>query len=411
LIELSVEILPEKKLKKPEGLSIDKNLLSEITGICNKKGEQLGDSKKNNLKFRIHSDIEMSRKAYFTIKALQKEEEIIKRQQKSFEIIYGEFVKKQKEGLESFLSHMSRDVNDIYQFMHPGEKVEDIRLTPLEKNDELSGITIDYKFFNNQATPPHKYLSESHLNSLGLALFLTSVKTFNKKNEFFILDDVISSFDTNHRKRFADLLVEKLPDYQIILLTHERNWFDYVNNLVKRKNWKVNMVKWSEEKGTYIDEPPEKLKERMENKIKNSDEYELGNEIRKYLENILKVIALNLEVKVKFLFNDKNEDRMSPELLNELKSKLKKHKCSELKDNPLIDRLIPSLSIGNRNSHDSSIQPSMDDFKALWKDVLELENLFYCSSCQKPVSLKNYDSVNKRIRCVCNSINYEWREE
>jgi wobble nucleotide-excising tRNase len=127
--------------------------------------------------------------------------------------------------------------------MHPDEKVEDIKLIPIEKDDDLTGITFRFKYFENEVTPPHKYLSESHLNCFGIAFFLTSVKAFNKKNKFFILDDVISSLDTSHRKRFADLLIENFSSYQIILLTHEKNWFDLVKNLVKGKNWKVNTVK------------------------------------------------------------------------------------------------------------------------------------------------------------------------
>jgi len=408
LNELSIEILPNKILKKADELCIDKKLLSEIQGICKIKEDLLGDSKKNDLKFAIYSNVEVSRNAYNVIKTLQKEKDVIECQKKSFEIIYGEFVKRQKEGLETFLSHISRDVNDIYQFMHPGEKVEDIKLTPLEYDDELSGITIEYKFFNNQATPPHKYLSESHLNSLGLALFIMSVKAFNKNNEFFILDDVISSFDTGHRKRFADLLIEKLSDYQIILMTHEKNWFEYVNNLVKGRNWKVNTVKWTIEKGTYIDEPSEKLKERIENKIRTNDKTELGNEIRKYLESILKQIAFNLEVKVKFLFNETNEDRMSYELLTELKSKINNHKCKELKDNALIDRLMASVFFGNKDSHNSSFTPHIDDFKAFWRDVIDLENLLFCTTCQKYVSQRYYDVVGKKIRCACGGKIYEW---
>jgi len=63
--------------------------------------------------------------------------------------------------------------------------------------------------------------SESHLNCLGLSFFLASVEAFNKNNKFIIFDDVISSFDTTHRKRFTDLILGEFSDYQIILLTHE----------------------------------------------------------------------------------------------------------------------------------------------------------------------------------------------
>jgi wobble nucleotide-excising tRNase len=55
--------------------------------------------------------------------------------------------------------------------------------------------------------PSQKYFSEAHLNCFGIAFFLASVSVFNKENEFIGLNDVISSFDTNHGNRFTNLLL------------------------------------------------------------------------------------------------------------------------------------------------------------------------------------------------------------
>jgi wobble nucleotide-excising tRNase len=223
-----------------------------VTEICSRKIENLKASKKDDLKFDAHSKLLLSREAYSRIKKLKKEKEILEHQQESLQLIYTDFLKKQKEGLDSFLAHFSSDINDLYQFMNPGEKVEDIKLVPMEKDGELVGMTLEFKFFNNLESPPHKYLSESHINCLGIAFFLTSVKAFNKRNKFFILDDVISGFDNDHRKRFADLLIEKFSDYQVILMTHERQWFEIVKNVVLGKDWDVNTIRWDETDGAYI---------------------------------------------------------------------------------------------------------------------------------------------------------------
>lgn len=251
-------------------------------------------------------------------------------------------------------------------------------------------------------------MSESHLNCLGLAFFLTSVKAFNKTNKFFILDDVISSFDSNHRMRFANLLIEKFSDYQIILLTHEKEWFDLVNNIVKGRNWLVNTIRSNKEKGPEIDISTNSLKEKIESQISNGDPDGLGNNIRKYLEGFLKDIALNLSVKVDFQYNDKNENRMANELLNSLKSHLKKNADKSF-DHSSIDRLLSSTFISNKDSHDSSFNVSLGDCKALWADVLELRRLFYCDSCDKYVSKSNYDKSNKKITCSCEKLDISWK--
>jgi wobble nucleotide-excising tRNase len=155
---------------------------------------------------------------------------------------------------------------------------------------------------------------------------LASVVEFNKENKFIILDDVISSFDTNHRMNFAKLLFDKFKDYQIILLTHEHEteWFHYVSQLAKNNSWLINTLKWDNTKGTYIDNNPMELKQLIENLLANGSADILANPMRQYLEHLLKEICCNLEVEVKFQFNDNNEKRMPNELLSSLKSRINK---------------------------------------------------------------------------------------
>ena len=251
------------------------------------------------------------------------------------------------------------------------------------------------------------------MNCLGISFFLASALAFNKKNRFIVLDDVISSFDSTHRKRFADLLNEKLVDYQLIVLTHEKTWFEYVAGLVKGKNWRLATVKWTESDGTHLDEPPEGLRQRIERRISSGDVEDLGNEIKKYLEHRLKELAVNLEVKVKFRFNDSNEERMCHELLSDLKGSVNKHGSDDIKVNPIFDRLLGSLFIANKDSHDSSVGLKIGDFKAFWSDVLELESLFYCDSVScgdHCVSLKRYDLVGKQAMCRCGKKSQSWKK-
>jgi len=398
----------EKKLKLSSELIFNKKIFELINNFLSQKIKELKKSREGDLKFDIHSKIVLSKNAYLNIKKLKKSKALLEQQQYTLEKIYTAFIKKMENGLKSFLFHLSKDINDLYIFMNPGEHIENINLIPLQKNDEFLGVTIQFKFYENEVFPPNKYLSESHLNCLGLAFFLTSVKAFNKINKFFILDDVISSFDTQHRIRFAHLVTEKFSDYQIILMTHEKDWFDYVSKIVKGKNWHINRFRFEEKTVPTIDMPIPSLKERIENQIRKNDIEGLGNNIRKYLEGFLKELALNFEIPVKFLFNDKNENRMSNELLTALKGHIKKHVKTQINISS-IDRLLGTQLIGHKESHDSSFKVSIGDCKAFWSDVVELRDLFYCKICKKYISKKYYDPVNKKIRCSCSNIEYEWK--
>jgi hypothetical protein len=369
--------------------------------------------KKDNIT-EIYANISASKDAFLKIKTLEKERQILEKQSSSLSIIYNEFIKVQKEGLENFIDSFSSKINEYYQYMNPDEPFQEIKIVTMGEEDELNGITIEYKYNGTWVSPPQKYFSESHLNCFGISFFLASVDAFNDINEFIVLDDVISSFDSNHRKRFAELLFEKFSERQIILLTHEEEWFrNFVKPLAKKKNWLVNEIKWTEDKGTHFEESQGDIKSRIEKKLLESDIDGLGNPIRKYLESTLKEICMNLDVKVSFRPNEINEKRMPDELINELKSRIKS-KSKDLKEHySTIERVANSSILGNLLSHDNPFNPKIGDLKSFWADIQEMERIFYCQEedCRKPaVSFRNIETVTKEIRCGgCGKTKYDWK--
>lgn len=369
--------------------------------------------KKDNIT-EIYANISASKDAFLKVKTLEKERTKLKKQSNSLSIIYNEFVKVQKEGLENFINSFSTKINEYYQYMNPDEPFQEIKIVTMGEDDELNGITIEYKYNGDWVSPPQKYFSESHLNCFGISFFLASVKAFNDVNEFIVLDDVISSFDTNHRKRFADLLFEKFSKYQILLLTHEEEWFrNFVKPLANKNGWLVNEIKWTESKGTHFEESQGDIKAKIEKKISESEVDGLGNPLRQYLEHSLKDICINLDVKVSFRPNEVNEKRMPDELINELKSRIKS-KSNDLQAHyPTIDRVASSSILGNLLSHNNPFNPKIGDLKAFWADIKEMENIFNCQElgCTKPkVSWRNIDTVDKKIRCGgCGKTKYDWK--
>ena len=408
--EIGVDISKKQRIKTKNEIMFNMAKIRKISVFCVKRNEVLLSQIKGARILEIQDKITLSRQAYYDIKRLKREKEILEKQKKSMATIYNAFVQKQKEELEAFINRFSSDIDNYYQYMHPGEKVGSIEIKSMEKEDELIGITIEFQFFNQKVSPPQKYLSESHLNSLGIAFFLASVKAFNKENQFFILDDIVSSFDSNHRKSLSDLLFEKFSDYQIFVMTHERNWFDYMKNTVKGKaDWIVDVINWNESKGADFDETLVELKRIIEKGLADNVKTGLGNLMRKYLEKLLKEISEEIEVYVKYRSNELNENRMNNELLSELKSKINKQplKTKSIFES-IINKLLCSTFIVTKGSHYSSFDPSIGDCRAFWDDLVSLEILFYCNKCHKSISKRYYDKVEKKIRCRCGDLKYDW---
>lgn len=100
-------------------------------------------------------------------------------------------------------------------------------------------------------------------------------------HKFLILDDIISSFDVDHRARLGTILLNLFQDEQIIILTHEKGLFEYMKQQVKgRHDWMVNAVHWSEDKGTHLKEALSDLRKQIEIKLKDNEVGGLGKQAK-----------------------------------------------------------------------------------------------------------------------------------
>ncbi len=413
--ELMKDILAAEDLIEPSKIAVNKEEIKEVIDICKGKAKTILDSQNGNIKIQIAIKLSRALDAYINHRRLEKELEILTNRQVTFEALYSDFIKRQEEALDGFLKMFSTEINKHYNLMNPGEDIDDIKLIPIKDKtgEDLEGITIDFKFFNQRKTPPSALLSESHINCLGISFFLASAKAFNKVNKFIVLDDVISSFDSNHRSRFVRMLMEEFADYQIILLTHEKDFFDIAASEAKRKAWHVTSLSWSSEKGTCFDNSLIDLRQTIEERIKAKNTDGLGNDIRKYGERQSKHIAYHIESKLAFRFNEQNEERMLSELLTGIQSSINKHSANDLKNRNNIDRILGMpLLIGNKASHDTKFRENINDLEVFWDEIKQLVKTFYCGEemCKTFVDIRYYDTARNQIRCKCGKVCYEWKK-
>jgi len=397
-------------LTESSQIEIKKTELSALIKQAQDTANALTESQSSNIKFQIYTKVFQAVTAYGEYQRIQKEQGILTRQQVTFEALYSDFIKRQEAALNVFLTIFSQNINDYYTIMNPNEKVEDIRLVPIKKDGDLVGITIEISFFDEINTPPIAYLSESHINCLGLSFFLASVKAFNKDKEFFILDDVISSFDRPHRARFAKLITDKFSDYQVILLTHEKEFFELVSSDVKSKGWSIKKFKWTKGSGAGLEKGMVDIKERILKKLEEKNTDGLGNDIRVYTEKVMKEIAFNIKAQVDYQYNELNEKRTAPELLDAVQSQISE-KGNGLKEKakiPIVKGM--PMFIGNTTSHDNQFNESIEDLEVMWEGIRNTVQVFYCDDCKKFISVKYFDNVDNKIRCGCGRLTYDWKK-
>ncbi len=172
-------------------------------------------------------------------------------------------------------------------------------------------------------------------NSLGIAAFLASAKLFNKTNEFFVLDDIVSSFDANHRLRLLRLLEEDFAGWQVLLLTHDAFWFQVIKKELQPKGWLTSEMEVLAGSRVQLKSSSRDLRE--ETIHKKQDGTLSANDLRNWLEKTLKDICYALEVKLSFRHNDENERRMPGEMISELRATLK-WKSPVMLETPVFSR-------------------------------------------------------------------------
>ncbi|UWQ09682.1 AAA family ATPase [Aliiroseovarius crassostreae] len=315
--------------------------------------------------------------------------------------IFDEFVKVQNEALQTVLDMISADVGKFYQKLHPKESVDNVHLSLVGEE----GVEFEYSFHGQATQPPRKYLSESHLNSLGVVLFLANARIFNKQARFLVLDDIVTSFDINHRRRLLRLLKEEFSDWQILILTHENVWFDLIKREMAPSGWLFHEVSADNENGILLENSPATMRALIDQKKGKED---VTNDLRKLLEAILKDVCYALEVKVAFRFNEVNEKRMPEELLSQLRSTLKE-KSPDLAKDAVFAELAGSTLIANLDSHDNPEKVVGGDIDVLLEDIDKLVNLFVCDGCNRIARASAPVAGAKAISCRCGKLQIPWK--
>lgn len=95
------------------------------------------------------------------------------------------------------------------------------------------------RFNGQELDAPHLSLNEARQSALALAIYfagrkLCAATTLADVPKIMVLDDVIVSLDQSNRLPILDLLADQFKEWQIIVLTHDRLWFDMTRSYHRR---------------------------------------------------------------------------------------------------------------------------------------------------------------------------------
>lgn len=145
------------------------------------------------------------------------------------------------ESLRGFLPELEKHANELLAVFAPWTKMElswasDVRYNPSVKH-KFSHGSIRLSMRDRGGDPlktPSEFLNEARVTAIGLCLYLAGMARSIPPQRadgttyprLLILDDVLLSLDMAHRLPLLRLLRERFNKWQVLLLTHDRAWYE-----------------------------------------------------------------------------------------------------------------------------------------------------------------------------------------
>ena len=161
--------------------------------------------------------------------------------------LLSEFEKARDLVLEGLYVRIADRFKNYYCILHDHEKDHfDAKLQP-----QHGGLGFEVDFLGRGGHPPQALHSEGHQDSMGVCLFLAlNDELAMPRLDLVVLDDVIMSVDSDHRKDVCRLLKDQFSNRQFIITTHDKTWSQQLKQeqVVQAKRL-VDFTGWTVEGG------------------------------------------------------------------------------------------------------------------------------------------------------------------
>lgn len=317
-------------------------------------------------------------------------------------IFFSELTTYIQSTIQSTFNTISSDVVDYFNFLESSN--------PFIKNPELKLITgkdkaveLEIEFVSEKVTPAFKFLSESQVNSFGLAIFLAAVKHFNSDFKFFILDDVVNSFDSFKRPKVSQLIATRFKDFQTLMITHDQVFFDTVQR--DFPNWqRYKFTSWDYTTGPRF-RLAKNYSEEIQEYLDEDKPITAGQSLGRYLEWTFGVLNENLQTPIRYkIENTYTLSEFYEPLLKRFKDKLK----SSGKQHKLIqnfDEFEQGTIFRNYCAHwkNEANQFTSIEIDSLFKKWLEIEEMIFCDDCKSFAKLDT-STGTEYVKCNCSKL-------
>jgi energy-coupling factor transporter ATP-binding protein EcfA2 len=303
-----------------------------------------------------------------------------------------------RKRVQELLDMLREPTNRIYRSIQGQDAAHVLLELPSEDetNQQKLALLIDFSPAR-QRVPPSGYLSDSQVHSLALALRLSAIATFNAEAPIAVLDDIVTSYDADHRRAIAGMIAKHLPDLQIIVTTHDQRFFSYLKDQLPQAEWSfTQIIRLDRDYGPRFSD--HKISDEMI-QARWADGQSAANEIRQAEEEWLLDRCREFGVDVRIRDVDRAYSYERSELALALATFLKSAGIAPPSVPGVSNRFLISLQKGEIENFGSHFQEapygdgSIGDEKVRWAEFKFFRDHFACPACRRkkfkrPLTLK-----------------------
>ena len=293
-----------------------------------------------------------------------------------------------REHINNLITKLEEEVRLLYTDIQGGnENTPRVRFEMSDQgqiNQRQAQLRIDFAE-NRKGVAPSGYLSDSQVHTLALAHRLAAIRTFNSGAPIIVLDDVVTSYDADHRRTIAGVLSKHFADFQVIIVTHDEQFFNFMKDQLPRNRWDFKRILEVRDGFGPVFHDHRTRDEIIEKKLDSGKSAAM--EIRQAEEEWLLDICRGFGTRITIRTIERAYQYDRSELAGSLES--------FLKEREIIPPLVPGVSntflsslqkgvVENFASHfDDNPQKSESsgDDRARWREFKYFRDLFKCPSC------------------------------
>ena len=340
------------------------------------------------------------------------------------EIFVQEYERSRDLLLEGLYSRVARRFVEFYSILHDHESAS---FTASLRTSRAS-LMFEVDFMGRGTHPPHALHSEGHQDSMGICLFLALNEELVKERlGFIVLDDVMMSVDSGHRKDVCRLIAREFTGCQFIITTHDRTWTKQLKQeRVVEPNHVIEFTSWTLEGGPNTHRQLD-LWQTIELCLDQDDIYSAAFELRRGSEDFFEDVCSALGAKVTYNSSMQWQlDDWMPAAMDQYKDLLKRSRGSALSwgysdtaasfaeresiRKQIYDRTyVEQWSINAAVHYNNWENMSKEDFSPVVDAFRDLQSLFVCPYCAGLIEIFPPKAKPQFAKCPCGHVNWNLR--